>query len=220
MNFKEVVAYCEVAPDGPWVAGGSVRKEVMGLTQDADYDIFFKDAGQFEYLSNIFDETTVTTNVSEFSRTYDIEGAIIQLCCPSFHATPKETIDNFDFTVCQYIYDGEDFLVGETAKADWDSKVLKIVPGCTKLRSALYHSQAYIARGLRFTTETMDTIVNCKDTSTPYSGKKGEEVRPHGEGHYGLPALLRSFNVGTIEAGTTCTVRSGVSTREQEYEDR
>src|SRR3546814_20882968 len=37
-----------ISQAGPWLAGGSVRRLIMCLPQDSDFDFFFKDQAQFD----------------------------------------------------------------------------------------------------------------------------------------------------------------------------
>src|SRR3546814_2012099 len=37
-----------ISQAGPWRAGGSVRRLIMCLPQDSDFDFFFKDQAQFD----------------------------------------------------------------------------------------------------------------------------------------------------------------------------
>lgn len=157
-TFEDVVSLCEVAPSGPWIGGGSVRKHMQKLEQDADFDIFFRDAAQLEYLTNILDEDYGVTASSRWSRTYEVDDVEVQLITKTFHKDTTELMKSFDFTVCQFCYDSKDFRAGKESRNHVKAKQL-ILTNSAVHRSALFHSQKYIKRGYEFTRETIDRLV-------------------------------------------------------------
>jgi hypothetical protein len=144
MNFKDVVSLCEVGKEGPWVLGGAARKEYFGLQQDSDYDIYFQSEEVFEYTNNILLERALP-DINNYRYRYIIGGAVIELCL-FFYPTIKEHFDNFDFTVCQFGYDGSSFHFGQSAILDWNHKRLSLVTKDSKIYTK--HMEKYVARGL------------------------------------------------------------------------
>ena len=79
MHFKSICDLFEISPNGPWIAGGSVRKHLQQEKQDADYDIFFSSSAQCEYYTNLMDEETIVHSISPWCRTYHLlDGAVVQ----------------------------------------------------------------------------------------------------------------------------------------------
>lgn len=115
---------------GPWVAGGSIRRLFSG--QDplgSDIDVFFASQEQYmEFILRIEREAKVlkkeirphnTTLQIEWQpwsgSTIDPASALtltIQAIHIDFFTDPASVIDFFDFTICQYITDGETLMVG------------------------------------------------------------------------------------------------------------
>ena len=175
MNFQDVAVLCEVDIDGPWLAGGSVRKHLQKEEQDADYDIYFKTEAQAEYLINIFDEEYGVTTSSSWARNYKVDGVDVQLIIGDYYKDPLDCIAHMCFTVCQFIYDGKEFKAGKTSKQDVKDKLLKISNGDRK-SAILFFSQKYIAKGYRFTPEAIAALtgdtVKTKEELESYAKKE------------------------------------------------
>lgn len=134
--------------DGPWVAGGSVRRLVMRLPQDSDYDYFFKDQAQFDAFCSAMEALGAKrVNENDFNVTFKlpavdakpVEDDVFEPAGPelkvqairiAFHETLDAVIESFDFSICQTGFDGTDFLFGQWTLFDLANK--RLVPG--KLR--------------------------------------------------------------------------------------
>lgn len=137
--------------EGPWVAGGSIRRMVAGTDPLAsDFDIFFRSQAQldewlvriekdFEVLEKKTNDHNATLKIKfthqktvisdetgdEFfvPQEYTVE---LQAVHVAFYETPQAVIDSFDYTICQFVTDGVDLSVGEYTMWDLARKRLII----------------------------------------------------------------------------------------------
>jgi len=99
--------------DGPWLAGGSIRRLCDGNHEESDYDIFFKDEQQEaifrQRLVHALSATTVRDN--ELNTTYAVKIGNRQVTIQCIHVTyfraAQDVLDWFDFTICQFLTDGK-----------------------------------------------------------------------------------------------------------------
>lgn len=158
-----------VSKGGPWVAGGSVRRLIMNMAQDSDFDFFFRDQEQFDAFcedmkkrgasvahENDFNITFILPKVKavsigpdEFSQAGpELKVQAIRI---AFHETLEAVLDSFDFSLCQCGYDGQNLLFGRWTLFDLASKKLvpeKIRYGTSTLRRIIkYTKQGYTICG-------------------------------------------------------------------------
>lgn len=134
-----------IGPDGPWLAGGSVRKLISRLPQDSDFDFFFKDEAQFKaFCEAVKEKGGKQVSESDFNITFRLPAVEakpieddkfspagpelkVQAIRIAYHETLDAVLDSFDFSICQCGYDGTDFLFGQWAL--WDIANKRLVPG-------------------------------------------------------------------------------------------
>lgn len=128
LEGKRISNYLELdINNGPFLAGGAVRKcFLMENIGNSDWDIFFKDIDQFnKYASKLATETKAQLLCSsDNALTYVIEGNKIQLVKRKFYNNYQEIIDDFDFTICQFVTDGNVIKVGEYSIVDSKHKII------------------------------------------------------------------------------------------------
>lgn len=85
-----------------WIAGGAIRRWFTGEKQDSDIDVFCA-------CDSAVDQVIVLNHLTERvrnDRMIMFRRSPVQIILqPQFH-TPEETIEHFDFTICQFAYDG------------------------------------------------------------------------------------------------------------------
>lgn len=134
-----------ISESGPWVAGGSVRRLVMGMAQDSDYDFFFRDQEQFEqFCADMKAKGARSVNENDFNITFrmpskeakpigddEFEPAgpelKVQAIRIAFHESLEAVLDSFDFSICQCGFDGDNLLFGRWSLFDLAAK--RLVPG-------------------------------------------------------------------------------------------
>lgn len=152
---------------GPWLAGGAVRKTIQSVSLDSDFDFFFKSQEQLDNFADGLRECgarMLTQNdknekwILPSSIPEDVEGEgiylpemEIQLIKFRWYETAEEVIDSFDFTLCQFAYDGEHLFMSDFAL--WDVARKKLVPhkitfGTSSLRRLMkYGNQGFTVCG-------------------------------------------------------------------------
>jgi len=152
--------------DGPWLAGGSVRKmmnrEVMS---HSDWDIFFKDNTQFALLSSklracregsiIFSSNNAET--FSFNVGHEVH---IQLIKRKFYNSVEDLLDDFDFGICKYATDGYKLKVGETTFADENNKTITCEPDKISRAGFIKRLIKYISYGYTPDKELINHITN------------------------------------------------------------
>lgn len=136
----------ECHPEGPWVAGGSVRRLVARLPQDSDFDFFFRDGAQFDaFCEDMKGRGATRENESDFNITFELPkvkgrprddgdgfepggpALKVQAIRVAFFESLDAALDSFDFSICQCGYDGSDLAFGPWALFDIANK--RLVPG-------------------------------------------------------------------------------------------
>lgn len=158
---------------GPWVAGGSVRRYVCALPH-SDFDVFFATQEQHQLFldrirreAKVISERNTATNTTFVVRIPDphqhfvpsllndkqMEPATIEVTIQAirhaFYASPEAVINTFDFTMCQWVTDGDELAVGEFTLWDTARKRLalhEVTLAVSTLRRVLkYSSQGFTA---------------------------------------------------------------------------
>lgn len=144
----------ELGRRGPWVAGGAVRRAVMGEPLGKDVDVFFRDANQFDAYRDRLRSTDFRERPDEeTSRRVKLSfGAHpdVDLVRGSYFEDPADLLSNFDFTCCCFATDGLDLWVNEHALLDASRRILR-VNNREKMESSLLHMERYLREG--FTAE-------------------------------------------------------------------
>lgn len=156
-----------LSENGPWLAGGAIRKTIQCVSLDSDFDFFFKSQEQLDNFSDELRECGAKM-LSQNDKNEkwilpslipdDVEGEgiylpemEIQLIKFRWYETAEEVIDSFDFTLCQFAYDGQNIFMSDFAL--WDVARKKIVPhkitfGTSSLRRLMkYANQGFTACG-------------------------------------------------------------------------
>lgn len=141
-----------VEPCGPWIAGGAIRRLLRGDPLDSDVDFFFANEAQLlAFDASMKERGYSVTWRSKHAATYTAKvgkGEIkVQAISLAFYENPAAILDSFDFTICQFAYDGTSLHVGEFAL--WDLgrsrlSVHKITYAAASVRRMLkYQTQRY-----------------------------------------------------------------------------
>lgn len=113
---------------GPWILGGAVRRFFMDLPQSADIDLFF---------SSSYDLNNARVDLSEHYQkimetphhlTYHVHDRRVQLVRTRYQPTMIDHMNLFDFTLCQTGWDGQRFLMSESALHALTNEILQINP--------------------------------------------------------------------------------------------
>lgn len=155
-KFKAVMAALPaVGTDGPWLCGGALRRLIRGDALESDWDFFFKDKAQFEAFDAAIRKIPKhTVVVSEHANTYGVpvkdqgKPVKVQAVRIAYHPTLADVLDSFDFSICQFGYDGTELWCAPFALFDLARSRLavhKITFATASVRRMLkYQTQGYI----------------------------------------------------------------------------
>jgi len=139
-ELKEVDIKC-------WIAGGALRDYFMAKPITTDYDLFFPNENEYNKCVTFFKtkkaevkwESDNGMKIVYNGKTFDL--------VKKFFATPKETIDAFDFTVSMFAVDIENVYYGETTFMDLAKRQLMInkitYPASTMSRAFRYYKKGF-----------------------------------------------------------------------------
>jgi hypothetical protein len=145
-----------------WIAGGFIRRWYNTIKQDSDIDLFFSSKETFEKITEDLRKIALEPPLSsEFNLMFKVkvcdvvgeEPWIIQVQCifHKYYTNVSELMDSFDFTICQFVYDGFNIYASENAVIDSQRKRLvphKITYGASSLRRIIkYTKQGYYMCG-------------------------------------------------------------------------
>lgn len=131
---------------GPWLAGGTVRRMVMGENVDvADLDYFFSDYFSWEMACTKIERVADARLKTAQATTYRIpigdgESQIVQCIKKNWYSNVIDLMKSFDFRVCQFFSDGVNIIFPEKALTDAQSKRLCIA------HKGEIHTEAMYAR--------------------------------------------------------------------------
>jgi len=165
--FRVLRQLPKMSPQGPWVAGGAVWRTINNEPLDkCDIDIFFQSEKQFEesvlkmaslpFVNNVVKEiknrwnTIYKCHVHEkktFDKTYDV-----QFINMNFHPNIESLFESFDFTVCQFGYDGENLHCGLSSLEDLAAKRIRIY-NSNKLKALFKHLHKYLSNGFTISSD-------------------------------------------------------------------
>jgi hypothetical protein len=167
--YFNLKATLTVSKDGPWIAGGSVRRQITGMKQESDYDFFFKTEEQMlTCLEELKAKKAKVNSESEFNIDIlmPVEGGDpikVQFIKVSFFESLEKCLESFDFSLCQCGFDGTDFVFGDYTLFDLANKRIvpgKISYGVSSIRRLIkYSKQGYSVCGGGL-TEMLEQIAN------------------------------------------------------------
>ena len=150
---------------GPWLAGGALRRTLMRQPLSSDFDFFFASEGQFNRFCEqmkgrgawivrkndhnttfrLPSEAPKPTGEDEFEPYKpEIE---IQAITTQWYDSLEQVLDSFDFTICQFGFDGVRLVCGDYSLWDLGRRRLaphKITFGTASMRRLLkYTNQGF-----------------------------------------------------------------------------
>ena len=141
--------------EGPWIAGGCIRRLVSNEKPfESDIDFFFANEEQLvSFRNSLLGLKAEVTKESEFNIEYKLclDNKIykIQAIKIKFYSNIEEVLNSFDFTICQFAFDGSTLYCGEYSLWDLSRKRLvinKVTYGVSTVRRLLkYTKQGYYA---------------------------------------------------------------------------
>lgn len=153
---KVLACLPSLAKDGPWLAGGALRRTLLCQEPESDFDFFFKDAEQLLAFTQLL-ESAGLQQVRETEHHLHFHGCVGDSALPidvqcirfAFYADAAAVVESFDFTICQFAFDGTTLTVGQYALWDLGRKRLAVhritYPVSSMRRVLKYASQGFKA---------------------------------------------------------------------------
>jgi hypothetical protein len=118
---------------GPWLAGGAVRRVLSGQpVKDSDFDLFVASKEQSASCEQFVESNGgKLKSKNKFNSTYDLpveEGLVakVQIIYFQHYNNAVDVVDSFDYTICQFVTDGETLGCGEYSLFDLTRKRLAV----------------------------------------------------------------------------------------------
>jgi hypothetical protein len=147
-----------VTKDGPWIAGGAIRRTLLNEPLASDVDFFFRDEAQAEGFAKdmearagwiVSEREQVTTWGVKVNEGKDT--AIVQAITLAYYPNLEAVLDSFDFTITQFGWDGTTLVCGQFSLWDLARKRLalhKLTFGVSTVRRLIkYTRQGFTACG-------------------------------------------------------------------------
>lgn len=146
VKLREISSKLSISKQGPWLAGGSVRRWVTGEPINSDFDIFFQSPGQLEKCTKKLGNPSFSNDFSLTWKEFAMDKwkADIQAVRISFYENLESVLDSFDFTACQFGFDGENIVHGDFSLLDATRKrivVHKITYAASSTRRLLKYGR-------------------------------------------------------------------------------
>jgi hypothetical protein len=154
MELFKVLNELPTMTNGMWLAGGAIRRTLIGDLLTSDFDFFFKsEAVLNDYRTQLSNKGAKQITKNNHQETYSIEidgkARLIQLIKIAYYDTPEQLLDTFDFTISQFAYDGAYLYCGEHSLWDLARKRLalhKLTYGVATMRRLIkYTKQGFTA---------------------------------------------------------------------------
>lgn len=130
---------------GPWLCGGSVRRFISGEALDTDFDIFFYNEDQKDKFARALTRKGFKKGTSnKFNTVYTKDEMIVQLIHINYYTSVQDVLRSFDFSLCQFGYDGASIYAADWSL--WDLGRRRLVPekisyGVSSLRRILKYAR-------------------------------------------------------------------------------
>ena len=169
--LKETTAGNLLSENGPWLAGGTLRRLLAGETFDTnDFDIFFRDVDQ----RNAYEKQLAEAGYQEVYRCpqnllttyYDKHDNKVQSIGVNFYSDAELVIDSFDFTVSQVVTDGLVVWIGEHTLHDTANRYINLHT-LTHPNATMRRVEKYVQHGYHMTPAFIDDFTSMISLSAP-----------------------------------------------------
>ncbi|HEY3494781.1 MAG TPA: hypothetical protein VGK73_08855 [Polyangiaceae bacterium] len=154
-----------IGPNGPWLAGGAVRRLFCGEDPLAsDLDFFFRDGAQADQFVSGLEERKLkkaaskSKSAANFVLELDGKAIPIQVVRIGYYANLAAALDTFDFTVRQFGFDGSTFTASNLGLLDLARKRL-VVHKITYAVASVRRMMKYGAQGFTVCNGTIEAIL-------------------------------------------------------------
>lgn len=154
-STDDVMRVYEALGGGAWMAGGAIRRTLIGQALDSDFDFFFKSAEALAEWESGLPSGLKLVRETEHHKHWrgTIAGSDLPIDVQAirfrFYDNAEQVIDSFDYTVTMFVLDGDDMVT--TPYALWDLGRRKLAvhkisyPVATMRRLLKYTKQGFTA---------------------------------------------------------------------------
>lgn len=154
-STDDIMRVYEALGGGAWMAGGAIRRTLIGQALDSDFDFFFKGADALETWEAGLPSGLKLIRETEHHKHWrgTIAGSDLPIDVQAirfrFYETAEQVIDSFDYTVTMFVLDDDDMVT--TPYALWDLGRRKLAvhkisyPVATMRRLLKYTKQGFTA---------------------------------------------------------------------------
>jgi hypothetical protein len=136
-----------------WIAGGAVRRTISKEKLNSDIDLFFNSLESVNKFRESIKDLIVSSKENQHNiqikLLLDKKEYLFQLITIRYYNGPEEVINSFDYTICQFVYDGEKIYCGDYALWDLGRKRLVVnqitYPIASLRRLLKYAEQGFFA---------------------------------------------------------------------------
>jgi hypothetical protein len=169
--FK-VLEELPILTEGVWIAGGAIRRTIIGDPLTSDFDFFFRDKESLDtYRKLLLEKGAKETKKTDHQETYTITVAekvrFIQLIKINFYVDVKSVLDSFDFTISQFAYVGTNLICGEYSLWDLSRRRLalhKLTYGVATMRRLIKYSNQGFTACAGVMQSILEAVVNKPET--------------------------------------------------------
>jgi hypothetical protein len=169
-------------PKKGWIAGGAIRRWFAGGEPLSDVDCFFQNEQAFlDHVNEVLQHGAKLINTHKNAVTFELNDVLVQLIKIKFHPTVESLLDSFDFTVCQFAWDGTEIYstpqaVISTLRKHLGAHILTKEFSVDSLRRAF----KYCKKGYHPCNGTVQQIANSLRTLTEAEIQQAVEISPNG----------------------------------------
>jgi hypothetical protein len=177
--------------NGPWIAGGSLWKSIEGMPLNCDLDFFFASPQQQEvylrimrsipYVNHVVSEKKNDYNTTFGFHVYDNgynKTIPIQYVSFRYASSLEEILNGFDFTVCQFGWDGRTFFAGDNSLQHLSERKIVFNNVHNSLATAI-HLRKYLEKGFVIPTESQamfnEIMLGAATTKRPKSATTDDD---------------------------------------------
>lgn len=149
MKFIKITP--SLSENGVWLAGGAIRRTLLGEKEiQSDYDMFFANEKQKQdYIDLLIRDGAEIKIQNDFNTTLLWRNNKVQAIHINYYNSPEEVLDSFDYTICQFLTDGNNLYTGEFSLWDLGRQRLTVhkitYPIASTRRLIKYTSQKFYA---------------------------------------------------------------------------
>lgn len=169
-------------PVNGWIAGGAIRRWFAGKEDLSDVDVFFQNEQAFnDYIVLLAQKGAKPLASHPNAVTYEYQQVRVQCIRVKWYATLDELLDSFDFTVCQFAWNGTEFFATPEATIS----VLRNHLGAHNISQnfavdSLRRAFKYCKKGYHPCNGTIQKIAHSLRTLTEQQVNDAIEISPNG----------------------------------------